>query len=103
METDKYIEVVDGKLVTAKKTGYFQIKMRGNNGKPFIDRLYNVLFEQDLCDQLFSIIKLMNLGHTCLFHKGVCTVFKSANQQNAVTLLHIVQQKHVFLVKTKGK
>ena len=45
-ETDKYIEVADGNFVTAKQIGKFQIKMRDNNGKLFIDTLYNVLCHQ---------------------------------------------------------
>ena len=63
METDIYIEVVDGHLVTAKQTGEVQIKVRDDNGKPFIATLYNVLFSLYLCDQLFSIIMITNLGH----------------------------------------
>ena len=27
-------------------------------------------------------IKMMNLGHTCLFNKGFCMVFFSDNEQN---------------------
>ena len=34
---------------------------------------------------------------------GVFTVFFSDNRKNAVTLPHIEQQKHLFLVKTKEK
>ena len=101
METDKYIEVADGHFITVGKKGEVQIKMRGGNGKPFIDALYNVLFVLDLCDKLFSIVTLMNSGHTCLFYKGFCMIFLSDNEQNAVTLLHIEQRKRVFLLKTK--
>ena len=43
--------------------------MYDNSEKIFIATLYNVLLTPDLCDRLFSIITLMNLGHTCLFHK----------------------------------
>ena len=60
MEANKYIEVSDGHLVTAKQTGEAQIKMCDNNGKPFIAMLYNLLFVPDSCDQLFFIIILMN-------------------------------------------
>ena len=60
MEKNKYIEVSDGYLVTAKQTGEAQIKMCDNNVKPFIAMLYNVLFVPYLCDQLFSMIKFMN-------------------------------------------
>ena len=55
----------------------------------------------DLCDQLFSIITLMNSGHNCLFHKGFCTVLFIDNEHNAVTLLQSTQRKYEFLVKTK--
>ena len=86
-----------------KKTVEVQIKMRGNNGKPFIATLYNVLFAPDLCDRLFFIITLMKLGHTCNLHKGFCTVFFRNNEQNTAALLHSAQRKNDFLVKTKEK
>ena len=50
-----------------------------------------------LCNRLFSIITLMNSGHTCLFHKGFCTVYFGAKENNAVTLPHSAQRKHAFL------
>ena len=73
-DTDKYIEVADGHHVTAKQKGSVRIQMFDDNGETFIATLYNVLLDPDLCDRLFSIITLMNAGHTCLFHKGFCTV-----------------------------
>ena len=73
--TDKYIEVTDGHHVTAKQNGQVQIQMCDDNGKPFIATLHNVLLAPDLCDRFFSIITLMNSRHTCLFHKGFCTVY----------------------------
>ena len=57
METDKYIEVEDGNFVTAKQTGEVQIKMCGNNSKPFITLLYNVLLAPDLCNQYFQLLR----------------------------------------------
>ena len=63
-ETEKYTKVSDGNYVTAKQKVGVQIKMRDNNGKNFIATLYMVLLAPDLCDQLFSIIKFMNLLHT---------------------------------------
>ena len=36
VETYEYIEVSDGNFITSKQSGQFQIKMHGNNGKPFI-------------------------------------------------------------------
>ena len=101
VETDKYIEAADGNFITEKKTGEFQIKMRGDNLKPFIATLYNVLLAPDLCDRLFSIITLINSVNTCLFHNRFCMVFLSDNEQNTVTLLYSAYIKHTFLVKTK--
>ena len=81
--------------------GGFRIKMHAYNGKPFIYELYNILFAPDLCYQLFSRIVLMNLDSTWPFYKRFCTVLFSDNEQNMVTLPHILQKKHTFLVKTK--
>ena len=39
----------------------------------------------------------MNLGQTCLFHKGFFTVYFSNKENNAVTLPHSAQRKHAFL------
>ena len=72
------------------------IKMCDNNRDDFIATLHNVLSAPYLCDRLFSIIKLMNPGHTCLFHKGFCTVYFEAKEENAVTLPHSLQRKHDF-------
>ena len=77
--------------------------MRDVNGKPFIATLYNVLFAPYLWDQLFSIITVMNLGHTFLYHEGFWTVLYVDNEHNAVTLLQSAQEKHAFLVKIKEK
>ena len=46
-EIDKYVEVVDGGFVTAKKTGEVQIKMCDDNGNSFVATLYNALLEPD--------------------------------------------------------
>ena len=77
--------------------------MGDNNGKSFIAMLYNVLFAPDLCNQLFSIITLMNSGNNCLYHKWFITVLFSDNEHNIVTLPHSTQLKHESLVKTKEK
>ena len=92
--TDKYIEVVDGHHVTEKQKGQVRIQMCDDNGKKFIATLYNVLLAPDLCDRLFSIIRLMNAGHTCLFYKVFCMVYFGAEKKNAVTLPHSAQRKH---------
>ena len=59
-DTDKFIEVADGHHVTAKQKGSVLIQKFDNNGNTFFATLYNVLLAPDLCDRLFSIIKLMN-------------------------------------------
>ena len=73
--------------------------MWDDNGKRFIATLYNLLLAPDLCDRLFSIIPLMNAGHTFPFHKGFCTVYFGAKEDNAVTLSHSAQRKHAFTGK----
>ena len=67
-------EVADGHHITAKKKGQVQIKMCDDNVDNSIATLHNVLLAPYLCNRLFSIIMLMNLRHTCLFHKGFFTV-----------------------------
>ena len=76
--------------------------MCDDNGKKFIATLYNVLLALDLCDGLFSIITIMNAGHTCILHKGFCTVYFRAEKKNAVTLPHSTQRKHDFMGKIKN-
>ena len=48
VETEKYIEVEDGHLITGRQTGEVQIKFCGDNGKPFVATLYKVLLAPDL-------------------------------------------------------
>ena len=74
--------------------------MCDDNGKTFVATLYYVLLAPDLCDRLFSIITLMNAGHTCLFHKGFCTVYFGAKYDNEVTLPHSAVRKHAFTGKS---
>ena len=73
--------------------------MCDDNGNKFVATLYNVLLAPDLRGSLFSIITLMNAGHTCLFHKRFCTVYFGAKEDNSVTSLHIAQRKHAFTGK----
>ena len=75
--------------------------MCNDNGKTFVATLYNGLLAPDLFDRLFSIITLMNAVHTCLFHKGFCTVYFGAKEDNAVTLPHSALRKHVFQEKLR--
>ena len=74
-DTDKYIEVVEGHHFKAKKKWKFQIRMCDDNGDTFIATLTNVILAPYLCNMVFSIITLMNLGHSCLLQKGFCTVY----------------------------
>ena len=76
--------------------------MCDDNGKIFIATLHYVHLAPYLCDMLFSIITLMNAGHTCLFHKGFCTVYFGAEKKNAVTLPHSAQRKYAFAGKIKN-
>ena len=73
--------------------------MCDDNGKKFVATLYNVLLAPDLCDRLFSIVTLINAGHTCLFPKGFFTVYFGSKEHNAVTLPHSAQRKHAFTGK----
>ena len=77
--------------------------MCDDNGKKFVATLSNVLLALDLCDRLFSIITLMNAGHTCLFHKGFCTVYSGEKEDNAVTLPHSAVRNHTFSGKIMEK
>ena len=95
-DTDKHIEVLDRHHVTEKQKVQVRIKMCDNNRDHFITMLHNVLLTPYFCDRLFSIIKLMNLGYTCLFHKGFCTEYLRSNEKNTVTLPHSAQSKHAF-------
>ena len=99
--TDKFIEVADGHQVTEKQKGSVRIQMCNNNGKKFIATFYNVLLAPYLCDGLFSIVTLINAGHTYLFHKVFCTVYFGAKEDNSVTLLHSAQRKHVLQEKIR--
>ena len=83
-DTDKHIEVADGHHVTAGGKGQLQIKMCDYNGDPFITTLHNVILATKLCDRIFSIITLMNLGHICLFNIGSCTACMIAPHQKCM-------------------
>ena len=98
-DTDKFIEVANGHHVTAKQKGSVRIQMCDDNRKTFMATLYNVLLAPGLCDRFFSIITLINAGHTCLFHKGFCTVYFGVKDDNAVILLHY----HLLLRSTLCK
>ena len=98
-DTDENIEVEDIHNVTEQQKVQVQIKMCDDNGDTSIATFHNVLLAPDLCRRLFSIITLMNLGRTCLFHKWFSTVYFGNEEKNAVTLPNNAQRKHVFLGK----
>ena len=79
-DTYKHIEVAHGNDVREKQKGQVRINICNDNGDPIIATLNNVILAPDLCDRLFSIITLIYLGDTCLFHKGFCTVYFRAKQ-----------------------
>ena len=60
---------------------------------------HNVILAPDICDGLFLIIMLMNLGKTYLFHKGFYTVYFGNKEKDTITLPNIAQQKHAVLGK----
>ena len=93
---------MDRHHVTDKQRVQVRIQICDDNGKSFITTLHNVLLTPDLCNRLFSIVTLMNAGHTCLLHKGFCTVYFGADNINAVTLPHIAQRKNAFTGKIKN-
>ena len=78
------------------------MQMCDDIGKIFIATLYNILLALDFCDRIFSIITLINSEHTCLFHKGFCTVYLGEDKRNAVILPHSAQRKHAFTGKIKN-
>ena len=87
-------------ITSPRKKVSVRIQMCDDNRKTFVATLYNVLLAPDLCDRLFSTITLMNAGHMCLFHKGFCTVYFGAKENNAVTLPHSAVRKHAFSGKS---
>ena len=100
-DMDKHIEVADRHHVTSKQKVQVWINICDDQGYPLITMLHKVLLAQELCDRLFSIIRLMNLGHTCLFQKGFFTVYFGAKEKNVVTLPHSAQRKHAFWGKSR--
>ena len=75
--------------------------MCDDNRDTFIAKLHKILLAPDLCDRLFSITKLLNLEHTCLFYTGFLKVYFIDKEKNAVTLPHSSHRKHAFLVYIK--
>ena len=90
------MEVADGHHVTAKQEGQVRIKCSAIVWIFSSKRYTNVILEPDECNRLFSIIALMNLGYTCLFHKRFCILYLRSKETNAVRLPHSAQRKHAF-------
>ena len=93
-DTDKYIEFSEQHHVTAKQKVKVQINVCNNNGDNFIGTLHNVLLAPDLCDRLFSIVTLMNLGHTCFYNKGFCMVY-FGDEEEIWLLYHTVHSRNM--------
>ena len=87
----------------SKQKGQDQIKMCDNNGDSFIAILHNALLAPDICGRLFSIIMLMNLRHTCFFHKRFCMVYFAKKEKQSVTLPHSAKRKHTIKKMSKSK
>ena len=49
--------------------------MGNDNENNFIATLHNILLAPDLCNRLYNMIQLMNLGEKKLFHKEFFTVY----------------------------
>ena len=94
---------MDGYYAMVNQKGQVQKQMCKNNGNPSIAKFHNILLAPGPCNGLFSIIVLINLGHTCLFHKVFSMVYFENKKENVVTLPNSAQRKHSFLVKTNEK
>ena len=70
--------------------------MCDDNGDTCIENFHNILLAPDICGRLFSIIMLINLGHTCLFHKGFYKVHFGDKEKYVFTLPHIAQRENEF-------
>ena len=57
--------------------------MSNSNENPFTTTFHSVLLAPDLCNRLFLDILVLNLGQTCLFHKGFCTMYFNNKTKNA--------------------
>ena len=89
--------------ITSRRSKKVQVRIKfcDDNRDTFITTLHNVLLAPDICDRLFSIITLINLGYTSLFQKGFCTVLSGDKEKNEVALPHSAQRKHAFLGEIK--
>ena len=85
--TDKYIEIADGNHVTEKQKVQFHIKICDDNRDNFIATLHNVLLAPDLCNYYIN---------TCLFYKGVFTVYFGDKGVTRL-LYHIVHRGIMYL------
>ena len=56
-DTDKFIEVADGRHVTAKQKGSVRIQMWNDNGKTFVATLYNILLVPDCVTDYFPSLR----------------------------------------------
>ena len=70
--------------------------MCDDNGDPFIATLHNLLLTICVCNKLLSIIMLMILGYTYLFHKGFCNVYFGAKEKMHIRY-HILHKKTCIL------
>ena len=99
-DTDKHIEVLYKHHITVEKNITSINKMCDNNKDLFIATLQKLFLSLDLCARLFYIITIMNLGQTCLLHKGFFTVYFGEKVKMQLHY-HIVHKgKHAFWGKS---
>ena len=94
-DMDKHIEVADIYHVMTKQKVQVQIKNFDDNRYPFISTLHSVLLTPDLCDGLFPIITLINLGHTCLLQTNKIALCTLEQERKMGLNYHIVHKGNI--------
>ena len=69
------------------------------NANPFITTLNNIILAPDLCDELLSILTLMN--SVCLFQKVCCTVYFGEKEKKCSYITTYCTKEYAFLGETK--
>ena len=71
--------------------------MCNDKGYNIITTFHNILLAQDLCNRLFSIIRLLNSGHTLFILQKVLHSVLWKQGENVVSLLQSALRKHECL------
>ena len=88
-------------IFSEKQIGGVQIKMLDDNGSSLIDSLYNALFAPDLWNWIFSIVVLINLGHSFFFHKSFSRFYLVMNNKKRWHYSILFIEKYAFLYKQR--